>query len=227
MNNFEIIRDANKDFQIFNLRSSNIKKFGKAVVNIDFSEAIEYMLNNTVIPEKGYYYTPSLEALENMKLREEASKLIYGHMNIQIGYCNGKNVMLDGLEYHKGTEVCVAATETVLFLGSLVDMEGITFNSSHVEALYLDAGDAFEMYPTTMHFCPCHTTTHVPGFKTIVLLPEGTNYKIDNLKILPYGEGRLLWARNEWQFVHPDNKIGIEQGNYPGLLGENFKLNTI
>lgn len=227
MNNYEKLLEANRNFQLFDLYSSRVKKFGRSVDYIDFSEAIDYMRNHIPIPEHGYYYTPSLEALENLKVKEEVSRLCYGHMNIQIGYCNGKNTMLDGLEYHKGTEICVAVTDTVLFLGSLVDMDGINFDSSNVEALYLAEGEAFEMYPTTMHFCPCHTTTKAPGFKTIVFLPKDTNYEVEGMQILSEGEGRLLWRRNEWQMVHLDNKKGIEQGNYPGLSGENYRLITV
>ncbi len=227
MNNFEELRQANKAFPIFDLSSRRARKFGRAVPYLDFSEAIAYMRTRTNVPDQGYFYTPSFPPLEQMRIRGEASRLCYAHMPIQIGYCNGKNTKLDGLEYHKGTEICVAVTDTVLFLGSLADLDGITFRSADVEALYLAEGEAFEMHPGTMHFCPCHTTTRAPGFKTIVLLPEGTNYEVEGLTPAADGEGRLMWRRNEWQLVHPENERGVAQGNHPGLTGENYELVTV
>ena len=43
----------------------------------------------------------------------------FGEMEIQIGYCNGHNSMLNALEYHKSSEINVAATDAVLLLGSI------------------------------------------------------------------------------------------------------------
>jgi hypothetical protein len=227
MNNFARLREANRHFSLFDLSSSRLRKYGRSADYLDFREAVAYMRTNSKIPEQGHDYRTSFAPLEDMKLKEEASRLCYGHMNIQVGYCNGKNVMLDGLEYHKGTEICVAVTDTVLFLGSLVDMDGITFDSKNVEALYLAEGEALEMFPTTLHFCPCHTTKASPGFKTIVLLPEGTNCEVEGMKALPSGEGRLLWRRNEWQMVHAEYRKGVADGNHPGLIGENYRLNVV
>jgi hypothetical protein len=227
MGNFEKLVEANAKLRLFDLGSSRVRKYGRRVMDVDFGEAVEYLRTKTTIPEQGHYYTPAFAPLEAMKLKEAASRLCYAHMPVQIGYCNGKNTLLGGLEYHKGTEICVAVTDTVLFLGSLVDMDGISFHSRDVEALYLAEGDAFEMWPTTMHFCPCHTTKKNPGFKTIVLLPEGTNYEVKGMTALPSGEGRLMWRRNEWQMVHPENTKGVAQGNYPGLTGENYDLVTV
>ena len=44
-------------------------------------------------------------------------------MPIQIGYCNGPNSTLNGLEYHKSSEINIAITDMVLLLGKVQEVE--------------------------------------------------------------------------------------------------------
>ncbi len=41
---------------------------------------------------------------------------------IQIGYCNGRNSTYNGFEYHKGSEINVAACDFMLVLGHSYDI---------------------------------------------------------------------------------------------------------
>lgn len=43
-------------------------------------------------------------------------------MPIQIGYCNGHNSKLNALEYHRDSEINIAATDMILMLGLLTDV---------------------------------------------------------------------------------------------------------
>ena len=71
-------------------------------------------------------------------------------MPIQIGYCNGHNTKLNALEYHRDSEINVAATDAVLMLGSLQDVkEDHTYDTSLVEAFSVPAGPAVEVFATT------------------------------------------------------------------------------
>ena len=58
---------------------------------------------------------------------------------IQIGYCNGDNRKLNGLEYHRSSEINIAVNNLVLLLGREQDIEADdTYDTSRVEAfLYL------------------------------------------------------------------------------------------
>lgn len=78
------------------------------------------------------------------------------------------------------------------------------------------------MYATTLHLAPC--SAHPEGFKTIVVLPKGTNYPLSpELKAqvqAAQGEHRLLNATDNWAITFPDTdsaKFGI----YPGMQGVN------
>ena len=43
-------------------------------------------------------------------------------MPIQIGYCNGNNNKLNGLEYHRDSEINIAVTDMVLMIGMEQDL---------------------------------------------------------------------------------------------------------
>lgn len=61
-------------------------------------------------------YKPSDTELERMSGKAMLENEIYGGMPVEIGYCMGHNHKLNGLEYHKGLEVNIAATDCILFL---------------------------------------------------------------------------------------------------------------
>lgn len=82
--------------------------------------------------------------------------IAYGEMPVQIGYCNGHNSKLNALEYHRDSEINVAATDMILMLGLLTDVEkDHTYDTSKVKAFLVPAGTAVEVYATTLHYAPC------------------------------------------------------------------------
>lgn len=61
--------------------------------------------------------------------------MTYGEMPIQIGFCNGNNYKLNALEYHRTSEIDVAASDLILLLGWQADVEeDYTYDTSKVEA---------------------------------------------------------------------------------------------
>ena len=161
--------------KILKVTDPAFKRYGRVVENVDFSGLVEE-LKKTPVPE-GVVYEPSVEALEAQPVMEELSRVVYGEMPIQIGYCNGHNTMLNALEYHRDSEINVAATDAVLMLGLQTDVEeDHTYDTSRVEAFLVPAGTAVEVYATTLHYAPCHVTKE--GFQVAVVLPRGTNYPL-------------------------------------------------
>ncbi len=126
------------------------------------------------------------------------------------------------LEYHKGSEVAVCLTDTVLLLGLIQDVaygEQITYKASRVAAFYAPEGAVVELPAWSLHYAPIHTTQG-GSFATLVYLPKGTN------EPLPYtvekvGENRLLFAVNKWLIAHPEASE-VAQGAYPGIVGEDI-----
>lgn len=77
--------------------------------------------------------------LESLNVYDVMSKVVYGDMPVQIGYCNGHNQKLNAVEYHRSSEINVAATDMILLLGKQQDIkEDYTYDTADIEAfLYL------------------------------------------------------------------------------------------
>ncbi len=221
--------------EILKVTDPAFRRYGRIVDNIDFSELVEE-LKATPVPED-VAYVPSVAQLEALPVMEELSRVAYGEMPIQIGYCNGHNVKLNALEYHRDSEINVAAWDTVLMLGLLTEVEeDHTYDTSKVKAFLVPAGTAVEIYATTLHYAPCHVEED--GFQVAIVLPKGTNYplkgthgKAGSVQEETAGEGipetaanedMLLTAVNKWLIGHPEG--GLEKGSFLGLKGRNLEL---
>ena len=210
--------------EIKKVTDAAFKKYGRVISHVDVAELVA-ALKETPIPAD-VVYEPSVESLEKLPVKEELSSVIYGEMPIQIGYCNGHNKKLNALEYHRDSEINIAAEDAVLMLGSLQDVEAnFTYDTSKVEAFLVPAGTAVEIYATTLHYAPCHVEDG--GFQVAVVLPKGTNYelktahaKVENGKAS--NEDALLTAVNKWLIGHAEG--GLPEGSFLGLKGENLSL---
>ena len=210
--------------EIKKVTDAAFKKYGRVISHVDVAELVA-ALRETPIPAD-VVYEPFVESLEKLPVKEELSSVIYGEMPIQIGYCNGHNKKLNALEYHRDSEINIAAEDAVLMLGSLQDVEAdFTYDTSKVEAFLVPAGTAVEIYATTLHYAPCHVEDG--GFQVAVVLPKGTNYelkaahaKVENGKAP--NEDALLAAVNKWLIGHAEG--GLPEGSFLGLKGENLSL---
>ncbi|MCF0132478.1 MAG: DUF4867 family protein [Blautia sp.] len=203
--------------KVLNVTDASFRKYGKVLKGYDYSGILEEM-QNTPVPED-VTYVPSLAALESAVGAEAMADKVYGGMPIQIGYCNGHNKALNALEYHRDSEIDIAATDLILMLGCEQDVEDdFTYDTAKVEAFLVPAGTAVELYATTLHYAPCHVDE--AGFRCVVVLPKNTNTDIE-IDPEATGEDRLLFARNKWLVAHEDAAIG---GAFNGLRGENITL---
>ena len=85
--------------QIYEVTDTRFRKYGKVIRNIDFSALTEAMKKMPVPSD--VVYEPSIAELEALPVAKEIEKVFYGELPIQIGYCNGHNVLLNAVEYHR------------------------------------------------------------------------------------------------------------------------------
>ncbi len=209
---------------VYAVEEKEFRTYGRVVEGCDFSGLISYLKNRTEIPEKGNLYVPSVPEMEADVCRKQIQETLYGGMPIQIGYCNGRNQSYNGFEYHKCSEINVAATDLMLVLGHVWEMKGNTYDTDEAKVFFVKEGTAIELYQTTLHLSPCRVTDE--GYKTVVILAEGTNTPLSEEVRTDaiFGESRILLKKNKWVIAHPDWEPLREQGAYPGLLGENICL---
>ena len=203
--------------KIQNVTDDSFRRYGKVLVGYDFTELLKEM-KHTPVPED-VIYVPSVEEMEALPVAKELQNRGYGGLPIEIGYCNGHNKKLNGLEYHRTSEINVAVKDLVLLIGYQQDIEkDFTYDTSKVEAFLVPAGTAIEVYATTLHYAPCHVNES--GFQCVVVLPRGTNTELTFEKASE-GEEKLLTAKNKWLIGHEE--AGIE-GAFNGLKGENIEI---
>lgn len=208
--------------EIIFVTDKRFKKYGRVIKNIDFGTLVDAM-KETFIPEN-VAYEPTVENLEKLEVAAEIKNKFFGELPIQIGYCNGHNELLNAVEYHRSSEINVAATDAILILGNLWDVEDdFTYDTSKMEAFLVPAGTAVELYATTLHYAPCGVDNK--GFQVAVILPRGTNFELttEHAKCpLCGGEDALITAANKWLIGHEEG--GLPKGSFIGLKGKNLNV---
>lgn len=204
--------------KIQNVNDASFKKYGKILKGYPVDKMLKEM-QHTPVPDD-VIYVPSVDTLEATTDAEVFKEKGFGGLEIEIGYCNGKNHKLNGLEYHRSSEINIAVNDLVLLLGAQQDVtEEYTYDTSKVEAFLVPKGTAIEVYATTLHYAPCNAKGE-EGFRCVVILPKGTN---EELTFTPDkdGEDKLLTAQNKWLIAHKEAEIPEA---FCGLVGENITL---
>lgn len=196
------------------------RPYGRVLGDRDWSGLIQKM-NEIPLPEEGVAYQPVIESLEAGPEQEIFSAVIYGDMPVQLGMCWGRNTKLNCLEYHRDSEMNLGAEDFILLVAKQEEIRDGLLDTSCVRAFRVPAGVLVEVYATTLHYAPCHVDSE-KGFRTLVVLPRGTNTNKPELPgILP--EEKFLAARNKWLLAHPDS-AEAKSGAAVGLRGTNIDI---
>lgn len=204
--------------EIKNVTDPSFRKYGRVVEGIDFTDLVEAIKKETPLPE-GVAYEPSIAVLEATEAARDLKRRTYGELPIQVGYCNGHNYKLNAVEYHRSSEINVAATDAVLIVGMQQDItDDFTYDTAKMEAFLVKAGTAVEIYGTTLHYAPCSADDG--GFKVGIVLPAGTNYPLEEKH--EGWEDSLITAQNKWLIGHAEG--GLDAGAHIGLEGKNLDI---
>jgi hypothetical protein len=214
------LRRANPGLTLFSSADPEFAPYGELVEG-SWPALVAALEAHAPIPEQGVVYVGSHPHLEDCADAERMRSLVFGGLPVQLGYCSGRNSTLNGLEYHKASEVIVAADDLVLLLALRGQLrpgtQGPGLDSSDTVGLFLRRGEAVELYSGTMHLAPCRA--HEAGFRAAIVLPRGTNDAFAEGE-RPDGDP-LLRKFNKWIIAHPERKPLIDQGVLPLLRGEN------
>lgn len=198
----------------------SFRKYGRVIKNYDLDELCELVDRNTEV-SNGVIYQPSVDMIEDTDVFNQVMKRQFGGMPIQMGYCIGINHNLNAVEYHRTSEVNIAVTDFIVLVGLQQDIEDdYTYDTSKIEAFYVEKGSMVEFYATTLHYAPCSVGNNV--FKSIVVLPKGTNTPLEG-NMYKDDEDRLLFAKNKWLIGHPDTDLD-KDGAFIGLKGTNLTV---
>lgn len=207
--------------KIQSIHSEAFARYGYIAEGYDFTELLDKLVKTSEKPADSVIYVPGDPGLEMLPAAAEIRDSLYGGIPVQIGYCNGSNHTLNCLEYHRGSEVNIAADDAVLLVAPLQEVRDGKLDTAKVEAFLVPAGTAVLLYETTLHYAPCNAPGG-DGFRVVIILPKDTNTAKPDIAV-KNGEDRLLWARNKWLIAHPDAPEA-KQGAFAGLTGENVSV---
>ena len=206
--------------KIYSVYDEEFKPYGKVIDGYSTRELTDTMLQ-IALPEIGTAYEPGIDVLEDCAIFQELRDRAYGGMPIQLGMCWGHNTKLNCLEYHRDSEVNIGTHDFILLLAKQEEIDGGILDAVKVRAFRVPAGEAVEVYATTLHYAPCHVDA-AEGFRVAVVLPKGTNTEKPEITA-ENEEDKLLWARNKWLLAHPDSDEA-KQGAFVGLSGSNIDI---
>jgi len=199
------------------------KPFGRVIKGYYLRSLIEEM-DKTECPSDKVVYEPSVRSLETLKINRQFSEEAYGGMPIQIGYCNGRNHLLNAVEYHRDSELNLACTDMILLVGKRQDIgRDYTYDTGKMQAFLVKKGTLVEIYSTTLHYAPISAGEH-ENFRCVVVLPRGTNEPLPACRGKAHTkEDQLLTHVNKWLIAHPESGLD-KDGAFVGLKGENIRL---
>lgn len=204
--------------QIQHVTDASFSKYGRVLSDYPVEKLIEAM-KKTEVPDD-VVYVPSVKELEDLDEVKKWVQSFGGGLDWQVGYCNGHNQKLNALEYHRSSEINVAATDLILLIGMEKDITSdLTYDTALAEAFLVPAGTMIEVYATTLHYAPCGVEGK--GFQCVVGLPRGTNTDLEET-LETAGEDRLLFAKNKWLIGHTEG--GLPEMAWIGLQGENITV---
>ena len=209
--------------KILPVTDPSFQNYGQILTGYDVKELLETLDKVTPCPD-GVEYVPEQAELQALALEKDLRNNAYGGMPIQIGWCNGHNTKLNCLEYHRDSELNVGVKDFILLLAKREELENGVLDTAKVAAFCVPAGMLVEVYATTLHYAPCNAAKDA-GFKTIVVLPKGTNLDKPEITV-KNEEDEILWASNKWLLAHADSSEAA-QGAKVLLKGENTDIASL
>lgn len=212
----EKLNKLNPDHKIYSLKSKDLDEFGKLLKG-DFSEMDKIATDSMDFDGPGY-----IRDINAFKDCESYNNLesIFGKIKIQAGICFGNNTSLNGMEYHKSSEIIIAVSNMILMLGNHKDIINNKWNSKLTKSFFLPKGSAVELYAGTLHLAPSRVDDK--PFCSIIVLPQGTNTPLDRED----SDDKLLFMENKWLICHPQSPA-VSRGGFVGIEGDNITIETI
>ena len=207
--------------KIYSVYDPEFKPYGQIVAGMeDTVREILKALETTPCTDH-VEYVPYDDCLQELPAMVEVSEHCFGGMPVQLGWCNGHNMKLNCLEYHRNSEFNLGTEDFILLLGRQEEIENGIFDTAKTKAFRVPAGVMVEVYATTLHYAPCHCDAS-KGFRVLVALPWGTNTDrpvMENKTM----EDEILTSRNKWLLAHPESSEA-KGGAKVGLTGENIDI---
>lgn len=196
------------------------ERYGKVISDVPTDKLMALLDKTPVIP--GTDYKAYVDYLEDPEVMNVLQNQVFGGLKIQFGYCNGDNKALNCLEYHRNSELDIAATDAVLMVAPMTAVHDGIIDTNDVEMFLVRKGTSVLFYETTLHYAPCVTDGN-KCFKMGVVLPKDTNTDRPE-GVVKTGEAGCLTHNNKWLYAHKDSSEAKAKISTGRLIGKNLSL---
>ncbi len=224
------LRDQNPQLPVYHVTDRQFIDYGRLCRPLE-SESLDALsaITKELCPaSSSVMYLPSIADIEDHDALSSLSDGYFGGMEIQVGCCWGKNRNMNGMEYHKSSELILTFDDIALFVGRRQDICESGWDSSLAEVFFIPAGSLVEIYITTLHLAPAGI--YDAEFHTLIILPKGTNYSLPSEVIynpeVDDWEKQYLFRKNKWMMAHPDSP-SVQLGARIGITGNNLSLTPL
>ena len=222
------LNELNTGRNIMSVFDDGFKKFGAIHKGFKIDRLLDYIKRNNIVTDDMVYIADIPEMRKELGGQlNPIMESIYAGMEVQAGVCYGRNNILNGLEYHQGSEVYILGADMVMMLGLDEDIkwpEG-TYDSSLIKFFYAPKDSVIELRGGCMHYAGANVYQK-EGISVIVSLLNKTNSPID-FKVGNQDRDKLLIAKNTWFIAHPEYEPARNAGWHLGITGENFLFKTL
>jgi len=222
------LNDLNPGRNILSVFDESFKRFGMVHMGFKIDTILDYIKRNNIVADDIVYIADVPEMRKELAGQlDPILESIYAGMEVQTGVCYGRNNILNGLEYHQGSEVYIFGAGMVMMLGLDEDIKWPqgTYDSSLLKFYYAPKGSVVELRGGCMHYAGANAYKK-EGINVIVTLLKNTNTPID-FKIGKQDRDKMLIAKNSWFIAHPDYEPAKKAGWHLGITGENFIFKTL
>jgi len=222
------MNELNPGKNIVSVFDYSFRRFGAVHEGYKTDSLMDYLKHKNIVTDDTAYTADVPQMRKELALQlSPIISSVYAGMDVQSGLCCGRNNMLNGLEYHQGSEVYILGTDVVMMLGLEEDIkwpEGI-YDSLLIKSFYAPKGSVIELRGGCLHYLPVNVY-HNDGISVIVSLLNKTNSPID-FELSSQGRDKLLIAKNSWFLAHPDFEPAKNAGWHLGIKGENLSYKTL
>ncbi len=222
------LQAKNPHIAILPVTDPSFARYGRVLSDVKADLAVSEARKKWVLAD-GFAAATSVPEFEaDADLQRTIADRIYGEMPVEVGWVYGRNDTLNALEFHQGSEVHIPLEDTVFLVAHYEEIEWRPephLDTNKVRAYFAPRGTVTELYTWGLHFVPINASAKA-GFCDIFTLPRNTGNPLSKPKPNT-PDGRVLIAKNQWLFCHPEAKGMVEDGHFPGLYGPNVKINQL
>lgn len=153
------IKKLNSNFLFCTTKDELFKRLGSEL-DVSSNEIISYVNKNIPVYGSSLHIVQNYPELLNFNCIDEIKQKYFDNKQIQFGIVAGLNESLNNLLYLSGNKICVAFSDSILFLGHKTDVINDRLSNDKMIGLCLEKGQVVQLYKDTLYSIPVNANLY-------------------------------------------------------------------